>query len=179
MSRKKKKRHNKQVSCPVKAHRNKVLNRDLDQAYNKFCGSSLHLVLQDLESRGEEDVIARGYFLALQIEIANRRAKKHTGDIRLRLYNKKVALLSEMVSHCQGNGYKIEQAVAHDVGGPGEVMYVYLPGCEQISWHCNVGRLALPEATQDWDEKKFSTLRKLEEGLMKEFYSDGVPVAQV
>jgi len=48
MARRKKKHHTRKATKPAKAHRNKVLNRDLDTAYNRFAGSRLHDVLLDL-----------------------------------------------------------------------------------------------------------------------------------
>ena len=175
MPRKKKKHHARRIIRPAKAHRNKILNRDLDQAYNHFCGSRLHTILTHLESIADESKLARAYLLALQTEIANRRAKKHKGDMRQRLYKVKLSLLNELISHCQLSNYRVERARAHDIGGPSEVLYCYLPGCEQMSWHCNLGTLPLPEAQDPWDEKKYSTLKKLEAGLKAEFYFAGVP----
>ena len=176
MPRKKKKHHSRRVLKPAKAHRNKILNRDLDDAYNHFCGSRLHKILSHLESLAEESKLAKAYYLALQTEIANRRAKKHKGDMRQKLYKKKVLLLNELISHCQLFNYRVERSQAHEKGGPSEVVYCYLPGCEQLSWHCNLGKLPLPETKEGWDGKQFSTLRKLEAGLKQEFYSTEVPV---
>lgn len=177
MPRKKKKHHARREIRPAKAHRRKILNRDLDQAYNRYCGSSLHPILVHLEDLSKESKLARAYYLALKTEIANRRAKKHKGDMSRRLYKEKTAYINELISHCQLHGYRVERSPYTDQGGPDDVLYCYLPGCEQISWHCSLGKLPLPEAVEEWDEKKFSTLRKLEAGLMKEFYHNGVPVA--
>ena len=175
MPRKKKKHHARRVIKPAKAHRNKILNRDLDAAYNHFCGTRLHSVLVHLESISEDCTLAKGYYLALKCEIANRRAKKHKGDMRAKLYREKVKYLLQLISHCQLYNYRIERAVSYETGGPSNIVYCYLPGCEQISWHASIGKLPIPEATDDWDEKKFTTLKKLEEGLKKEFYFDSVP----
>ncbi len=170
MPRQKKKHHARRVIRPAKSHRNKVLNRDLDSAYNNFAGSRLYDVLQDLESMAEEHLLAKAYYLALKVEIANRRAKKHKGDMSQKLYREKVAYLNQLISHCQLHNYRIERGRTTDVAGPGDVLYCYLPECEQISWHCSLGSLPLPKATQDWDAKKFSTLSKLETAIQGIFY---------
>ena len=174
MPRKKKKHHARRVIRPVKAHRSKILNRDLDQAYNHYCGSRLHDVLQHLEVLATESSLAKAYLLAIKVEVVNRRAKKHKGDMRYKLYKEKVVKINELISHCQLYNYRIERTKAHDEGGPSDVIYCYLPECEQISWHCSLGKLPLPETSTPWDEKKFSTLRKLEQGLNSLFFNQKV-----
>lgn len=171
MPRKKKKHHTRRLIRPAKRHRNKILNRDLDEAYNRFCGAKLYNVLEHLQTLAEDCKLAKAYYLALRTEIANRRAKKHKGDMRYKLYQQKVQLLNMLISHCQLHGYRVERATSHDAG-PTDVVYCYLPGCEQLSWHCSLGKLPLPVAKDEWDKKKFSTLRKLEQGLLEEFYSN-------
>lgn len=175
MPRQKKKHHARRLIRPAKAHRNKILNRDLDQAYNHYCGSTLSQVLRNLDALSEDSKKAKGYYLALKAEIANRRAKKHKGDMSQRLYREKSSFLNQLISHCQLAGYRIEKGNSHDLGGPSNVLYCYLPGCEQVSWHCHLGTLPIPIASTDWDGKKFSTLNKLEAGLMTEFYSYAPP----
>jgi len=165
MPRQKKKHHARRLMKPAKAHRNKVLNRDLDEAYNRYCGSKLYTVLGKLREASETSVLAQAYLMALEAEIANRRAKKNKGDMQRRLYKKKVDVLKNLVAHCLTHNYRIEQDRAHDVGGPSLVLYCYLPGCEQISWHCTIRNSEIPDAQEGWDGKKFSTLRKIEQGL--------------
>lgn len=174
MPRQKKKHHARRVIRPAKAHRNKTLNRDLDTAYNSFCGSKLHPILVHLEGIAEDSKLAKAYYLALKTEIFNRRAKKHKGDMRYKLYKQKVEFLNQLISHCQLYNYRIEKQKNAD-NGPSDIIYCYLPGCEQISWHCSLGQLPIPEASDNWDEKKFSTLKKLESGLKSEFYHSSVP----
>ena len=170
MPRRKKKHHARRIIRPAKAHRDKILNRDLDAAYNHFCGSRLHDVLLRLQDLATDSKLAQAYYLALKTEIANRRAKRHKGDMRQKLYQQKTTFLNQLISHCQLSNYRVERDSAHDVGGPSDVVYCYLPGCEQISWHCNLGQLPLKTAETGWDEKKFSTLSKLEDALNKEFF---------
>lgn len=175
MPRRKKKHHARRIIRPAKAHRNKILNRDLDDAYNRFCGSRLATILKHLEGLAEDCKLAMAYYLALRTEIVNRRAKKNKGDMRMRLYKEKTQLLNQLISHCQMHNYRVERSPFIGQGGPSDVIFCYLPGCEQISWHCSLGKLPLPEAQEEWDNKKFSTLRKLEAGLIEEFYMNGVP----
>ena len=123
----KKKHHHRRVIRPAKAHRNKTLNRDLDAAYNHFAGSRLHEVLLDLEDLAVENSLAKGYLLALRTEIANRRAKKHKGDMRQRLYKQEMHALNQLISHAQLQNYRIERSPTTDEGGPADVLYCYLP----------------------------------------------------
>ena len=168
--RQKKKHHARRIIRPAKAHRNKILNRDLDIAYTRYCGSRLHDVLVKLEELMEESNLAKAYYLALKTEIANRRAKKHKGDMRQKLYRQKTEYLNQLISHCTLCNYRVERDKAHDIGGPSDVLYCYLPECEQISWHCALGSLPLPQATEQWDQKKFTALKKIEAGLVKTFF---------
>ena len=165
MPRQKKKHHARRIIQPTKAHRNKILNRNLDEAYKHFGGSKLYTVLERLREAAETSLLAEAYLIALQAEIANRRAKKHKGDMQRDLYSKKTFFLYDLIHHCLAHGYRIEQDKAHDVGGPSKVLYCYLPGCEQLSWHCSLTHKDLPDAVEEWDGKNFSTLRKIEAGL--------------
>jgi len=170
MPRRKKKHHARRINPPAKAHRNKVLNRDLDAAYNRFAGSRLHDVIQDLEEMAKDNILAKGYLLALRTEVANRRAKRHKGDMRFQLYEQKLNYMNQLISHCQLNNYRVERAETTDEAGPADVLYCYLPHCEQISWHCSLGKLPIPKSTEQWDEQKFSTLKKLETAIKSVFY---------
>jgi|GEM_PF-3573907 len=170
MPRQKKKHHNRGFIKPAKRHRNKILNRDLDTAYNHFAGSRLHDVLNDLKEMSEYHIIAKAYYLALRTEVANRRAKKHKGDMRLKLYKQKVIWMNQLISHCQLNEYRVERSRTTDVAGPSDILFCYLPECEQISWHCNLGALPLPISSEEWDGEKFSSLRKLETAIQSIFY---------
>ena len=170
MPRQRKKHHARRVIKPAKGHRNKVLNRDLDAAYNHFAGSRLFEVLSDLEAMATDNPLAKAYYLALRTEIANRRAKKHKGDMQNKLYKEKVLWINQLISHCQMKNFRVERSKTTDLAGPADVLFCYLPECEQISWHCNLGSLPLPQTNEEWDQKKFSTLRKLETAIQAIFY---------
>jgi len=82
--------------------------------------------------------------------------------------------MNELISHCQMHNYRVERAETTDEAGPADVLFCYLPECEQISWHCSLGKLPLPESTEKWDEQKFSTLRKLENAIQRVFYPSAI-----
>lgn len=145
-------------------YRNRYLNIDLDAAYRDFCGIGLHAVKERLSH--EDSPLATAYLQAIEIECFNRRAKRKMGqDSAARLYRKKRSAIAEFVGFCLEHDFPLYRASAHQAGQP-DVLYVYLPGCEQISWHCKLeNRFSLPSHPGDWDGRKYSTLRKLEKGV--------------
>lgn len=150
-----------------------MLNVELDAAYNRFCGIGLHQVKQELAKLGESSEVAAAFLLALEIEVASRRAKRAKGDHQQRLYREKRARIREMLILCERAGFQVQIEQATDSGQP-HVVYVYLPNCEQISWHTAldpgfVSKIECPS----WDGKKYSALRKLEAGIRKSFPSIG------
>lgn len=145
-------------------YRNRYLNIDLDAAYRDFCGIGLHEVKERL--RTDATPLALAYLKAIEIECFNRRAKRKMGlDSAAQLYRKKRNAIAGFVEFCLKHDYQLYRASAHQAGQP-DVLYAYLPGCEQISWHCKLDdRFPLPSHPGDWDGKKYSTLRKLEKGV--------------
>ncbi len=165
MARKKTKRRRLPVRKPVRAYRNRILNRELDEAYRDFCGEGLHRVREVLESLGSPR--AEAYLRAIDVEVTNRRAKRKMGkDSARALYRKKRERISDLVGHCLREGYPVFRSEVRDCGQP-HILYVYLPGCEQLSWHCNLnGHPSLPEHPGEWDGKNYATLKKLETAVL-------------
>ncbi len=146
-----------------------MLNVELDAAYNRFCGIGLHQVKQELARLGESSEAAAAFRLALETEVASRRAKRAKGDHQQRLYREKRAKIREMLLLCERAGYQVEIEQAKDSGQP-HVVYLYLPNCEQISWHTALDPGFVAEgARPTWDGKKYSALQKLEAGIRKSF----------
>jgi len=145
-------------------YRNRILNDDLDRAHRDFCGVGLKQVRDYLEAAATP--CATAYRLALEIECANRRAKRKMGqDSSRRLYRKKRELIGAFIDHCQAHQFPVFRDEAHDRGQP-DVLYAYLPGCDQISWHGKLeNHVSIPRHERDWDGRKYSTLRKLENAI--------------
>jgi len=154
-------------------YRNKILNTELDAAYDRFCGVGLHTVKQELASLAESDWRAMAYLSALEIEILSRRAKRRQGDLQQRLYKEKRAKIRSFLAFCQEREVMVEIEAAAD-SGQAHVVYVYLPGCEQISWHTSLDSSFAPTVcAKGWDGQKYSALRKLEQGIRRSFPSLG------
>jgi len=151
---------------PEKRYRTHVLNAQLDQAYKSFCGEGLTETKRRLEAEGSP--LALALLLAIQIECANRRAKRRKNQAEAQLYREKRDLIRRFVAHCALFGFELRGADSAEPGQP-HVLYAYLPGCEQISWHTSLGGIELPADDRGWDGKSCSTLSKLERVIARTF----------
>ena len=152
--------------APAKRYRTHVLNAQLDEAYQEFCGEGLSQTKRRLEADGSPLAIA--YLLALRIECANRRAKRRKNRAEAQLYREKRTLIGLFVAHCQSHGFDLRRADSAEPGQP-HVLYAYLPGCEQISWHTRLENGDLPVDDRGWDGKSCATLGKLERAIAASF----------
>jgi hypothetical protein len=160
------KRQGKPLRPPAKRYRTHVLNAQLDEAYRAFCGEGLTLVKQRLET--DSSPLAQAFLLALRIECVNRRAKRRKNRAEAQLYREKRQLIRAFIAHGMAHGYDLRRAESAEPGQP-HVLYVYLPGCEQISWHTSLEGIDLPSDERGWDGKSCSTLRKLEDAIRRCF----------
>lgn len=154
------------IRPPAKRYRTQVLNAQLDEAYAGFCGEGLSTTKRRLE--GDSSPLALAFLLAIRIECANRRAKRRKNRAEAQLYREKRQLIREFIDHCLVNGYELRRAHSAEPGQP-HVLYAYLPGCEQISWHTALDGIVLPEDERGWDGKSCSTLLKLERAIERAF----------
>ncbi len=170
MARKKTKPRPLKLRRMVPRYRNKILNAELDAAYHHFCGVGLHRIKVALSKRAATEPRAAAYLLAIEIEAASRRAKRRTGDHQQQLYQEKRKKIRELLRLCVQEGYRTEIETAPD-SGQAHVVYVYLPGCEQLSWHTSLDASHPQVAPQarGWDGQKYSALRKLEAAIRKAF----------
>ncbi|MEO0447571.1 MAG: hypothetical protein AAF191_15970, partial [Verrucomicrobiota bacterium] len=139
----------------------------LDEAYRSFGGEGLTLTLRRLS--GEPSPSAQAFALALRIEVANRRAKRSKNRSGAQLYQEKRRFIRDLIQLA-----KHEDAIALRKGQDPEfphqeVLYAYLPSCEQISWHTPLHDERLPPEESGWDGKSCSTLAKLEQAILQEF----------
>jgi hypothetical protein len=151
---------------PARRYRTHVLNAQLDEAYDRFCGEGLSVTKKRLELNGSP--LALAFLLALRIECANRRAKRRKNRAEAQLYREKRVLITELIRHAHAHGFELTRADSAEPGQP-HVLYAYLPGCEQISWHTSLGGIELPLEVGGWDGKSCSTLAKLERAVQHAF----------
>ena len=151
---------------PARRYRTHVLNAQLDEAYDRFCGEGLSVTKKRLELNGSP--LALAFLLALRIECANRRAKRRKNRAEAQLYREKRVLITELIRHAHAHGFELTRADSAEPGQP-HVLYAYLPGCEQISWHSRLEDSSLPIDVRGWDGKSCSTLSKLERAIQAAF----------
>ncbi len=151
---------------PAKRYRTHVLNAQLDEAYRSFCGEGLTATKRRLEVNPSP--LAQAFLLAIRIECANRRAKRRKNRAEAQLYREKRQLITAFIEHGRAHGFDLRRADSAEPGQP-HVLYAYLPGCEQISWHTSLGGIELPLEVGGWDGKSCSTLAKLERAVQHAF----------
>jgi hypothetical protein len=143
-----------------------VLNAQLDEAYQGFCGEGLTQTKHRLETSGSP--LGMAYLIALRIECANRRAKRRKNRAEAQLYREKRFWICEFIKHCGLHGFDLRRADSAEPGQP-HILYAYLPGCEQISWHTRLEDASLPVDDKGWDGKSCATLSKLERAIAVTF----------
>jgi hypothetical protein len=156
------KRKAKPVRPPAKRYRTHVLNAQLDEAYRSFCGEGLTETKRRLEL--DASPLAQALLLAIRIECVNRRAKRRKNRAEAQLYREKRQLIRAFIEHGRNHGFDLRRADSAEPGQP-HVLYAYLPGCEQISWHASLDGIDLPPEKRGWDGKSCSTLSKLERAV--------------
>lgn len=142
----------------------------LESKRKNFAGIGLNKAKRRLNKIKDTNSLALALRLSLEIEDYNIRAK-FAGYYADRLYKMKSELLKKLVNCCVENNFThgIQDS---DVPPTKYVFYVEIPGCEQISWHCdNIG--VSKRYLQEWDGKENSTLLKLESLFLK-LCSEGI-----
>ncbi len=142
----------------------------LESKRKNFAGIGLNKAKRRLNKIKDTNSIALALRLSLEIEDYNIRAK-FSGYYADRLYNMKSELLKKLAHCCVENNF-IHGIQDSDTPPTKYVFYVEIPGCEQISWHCdNIG--VSRKYSKEWDGKENSTLLKLESLFLK-LCSEGV-----
>jgi len=148
----------------------KTLIESLEYSRDIFCGigtRKVKLFLNSLIKKG--DKIAKLYRTILELQEANILAKLYFGKWRREYYDKKEYLISSLVSLCKdisdvNYGFTVEHTRVTD-----HIIYFDLPGCEQISYHCNLSPSQLksiPEYNGVWDGQEDNALAKIESAIM-------------
>lgn len=153
----------------------KLKNLDLVNDLNKFrknmLGIGTNKIKRRLNKISKTNTLAKAIRLALEIEDKNISAKKYRGD--LHYYEQKYNLIIELI-----NLFKLENWTfgkeKSQVFETDYVIYFEIPGCEQISWHCNFPKelsKTIPDYKKPWDRKINSTLYKIA-NVIKNNYPD-------
>lgn len=156
------------------SHEQNVLNlnrlKDLEM---NACGIGLRKVIKvmkKLSRRYHHNLKLRITYLFMCIEYANLCAKRHVGDLRDTIYNRKEYLLEKLAPLLKKSDYKFGLSFR-----PGKnsasVFYCYLPNGQQISWH-TTWRMSdvFPEIQVEWDGQCASTMLKLVNYIIEQQY---------
>jgi hypothetical protein len=138
--------------------------RRLSSAREQFCGIGTRRTKLQLNKLSKICGEARAFRLALEIEDASTLGKKYGfSKWGYRSYERKQALLSELIELCQQEGWEYGRHRNQDFG-PRWIVYFHLPHCEQISFHADLD-IEIPDYLKEWDGKTNSTLDKLEAAI--------------
>lgn len=143
-----------------------VLVRQLEQARAAFCGIGTRKIKLRLNKCSAVSPVARAFRLALEIEDCSTQGKKYRrSEWSDRNYFKKSLLIEQLIALCREQKWNHGKQKS-DSYFPPFIVYFELPHCEQISFHTS---LTKPDIVQEydgkWDEKRNSTLAKLEAAI--------------
>jgi hypothetical protein len=146
-------------------------NLDLITQLNKLRHSALGIGTNKLKRRlntlAKTNPLAKAYRLALEAEDKSTQAKDSFGKYKDKIYAEKSQALHQLVDVCLTNDYLIGKT-SSDVRETRNILYVELPNCEQISYHCSLNA-NVPTYEKEWDGKINSTFEKLLNGIIKTF----------
>ena len=94
-------------------------------------------------------------------------AKNSYGDYKEKIYNQKYNYIIKLCELFEQQKwiYGIQNS---DIKMISHVIYFEIPDCEQISWHITLKEFSkFPIYKKDWDNKKNSTIKKLEDITIK------------
>lgn len=140
------------------------LVRQLSDARVGFCGVGTRKTKLQLNKLARVCVIAKALRLALEIEDASTLGKKYGfSKWGYRSYERKHALIHELIDLCKEQRW-VYGKQKNRSSGPSWIIYFEIPGCEQISFHCDLS-IEVPDYVREWDGKVNSTLNKLEAAI--------------
>lgn len=137
--------------------KNRQLVENLLFARKNFCdGIGTNAAKRRLNRIAETELTAYLIRLAIEIEDHNILAKRYYGTrFQVIHYRKKFELIAGLCDLCR------DCKIVY--GERDNVIYFELPGCEQISWHIMEPIRGVPPYRAAWDQKRNSTLFKLED----------------
>lgn len=140
--------------------KNDSLIKILEDKRSSFAFLGTNKVKRRLNKLAKTDKVAVAVRMALEVEDANISAKKAFGKYREKGYHHKERLLHELAEvFAESNWiYGVQKDGGHSTS---HVIYFEIPGCEQVSWHCNFSD-DFPKYPGKWDGKENATLSKLE-----------------
>ena len=144
------------------------LVHQLDSMRDKMCGIGTRKLKNFLNRKIKEgDEVAKLYRQALQTEDANISAKKYY-NYSDDYYEEKSRLIDELLGMCASRSDVKFGYQDNDEDFPAHIVYFELPGCEQISFHCDLLHPSeVPQYDGQWDGRTNSTLPKLEAAILK------------
>lgn len=152
------------------------LVHSLEVSRRNFCGvgtRKVKLLLNKLAKAGDNK--AKLFRTALELQDANITAKIYFGEWREHYYQRKEELIQELVDICKTIP-EVKYGYKNEVGPcTKQIIYFDLPGCGQLSYHCNLTisqREDIPQYTGIWDGEEDTAMLKLQEAIMLHYGKD-------
>lgn len=139
----------------------------LAHARDEFCGLGTRKVKLRLNKLAEQNVAARAYRCALEIEDASTLGKKYgNSEWGLKAYLRKHELIRELMELCEQERWLYGKQ-RNTEGWPRWIIYFHIKNCPQISFHADLDEdEKVPDYSGKWDGLKGSTLDKLEAAIL-------------
>ena len=140
--------------------KNEELIEDLEDFRTNMLGIGTNKIKRRLNKIAKTDSTAKAIRLALEIEDKNISAKKYK---KYNYYDEKYNLILELINIFKQEGWIYGKEISNN-RDTNYIIYFEIPGCEQISWHCNFfndEEKTIPTYMGTWDGKINSTLYKI------------------
>jgi len=148
-------------------NKNLQLIEDLKESRKLFAGIGTNKAKRRLNKLAKNNPIAKAVRLAIEIEDKSISAKNSYGDYKEKIYNQKYNYIIKLCELFEQQKwiYGIQNS---DIKMISHVIYFEIPDREQISWHITLKEFSkFPIYKKDWDNKKNSTIKKLEDITIK------------
>lgn len=152
---------------------NEINLKKLEDFKKNACGVGLRKVLKRLKklSKTTKDLETLTLLLLLETEFANLSAKKHKGELKKLIYERKSILLYQLADCLEELGWKYG---INDNAGKNAcyLVYVYLPNGVQLTWHCNEYSIYshYPTIEAIWDGQVCMTMDKILTYISSKYY---------
>ncbi len=143
---------------------NELSFQKLDNFKENALGMGLRKVMSMMRRLVREtgDLETEVVMTLLELEFANIEAKRHNGETRRRIYERKDILLERLEPMLYDCNWKYGVSYA-DGKNASYLIFIYLPNGVQLTWHCNEFEIAqqYPYLEEEWDGKVCSTKDKI------------------
>ena len=163
---------NMRRATKLSVRQNKTSLDKLEAFKINACGMGLRKVIKTMNNivKKTKDIEAKLVLMLLETEYANLSAKKHSGWLMKKIYERKNILMLQMANLLKKMNWTYG---FNDEAGKNAnyLIYVYLPNGVQLTWHCNDFYIyeSYPPIDAKWDGQVCMTMEKILTYIAKKY----------